>query len=78
MMPAKMYTPGLLKTKVVWNEGYDILIFVHDLTNKILSRGSNYIVNVVMRLKLGNSSTSIREFVINSILKGFDQKNRFF
>ena len=68
MMPAKMDTPGLLKTKVFWNEGYDILIFVHDLTNKILSRDSNYIVNVVMRLKLGNSSTSIREFITNSIL----------
>ena len=68
MMPAKMDTPDLLKTKVFWNEGYDILIFVHDLTNKILSRDSNYIVNVVMRLKLGNSSTSIREFITNSIL----------
>ena len=27
---------GLLKIKIVWNKGYDTIIFVHDVTNKIL------------------------------------------
>ena len=27
---------------------YDVIISVHDITNKILSRDSNYIVDVVM------------------------------
>ena len=47
MMSAKMATPGLLKIIVFWNEGYDVMIPVDDVTNKILSRGSNYIVEVI-------------------------------
>ena len=47
MMPAKMATPGLLKVKVFWNKGYDVTIFVHAVTNKILSRDSNYDQNLV-------------------------------
>ena len=60
MMPAKVTTPDLLKTKVFWNKGYDV-------TNKILSRDSNYIVDVVIRPKFGNSNISIREVIIVSI-----------
>ena len=48
MMTAKMATPGLLKTMVFWNKGYDVVIPVHDVTKKILSHNSNYIVDVVM------------------------------
>ena len=48
MMPAKMATPSLLKIKVFLDRGYDIIISVHDVTNKILSRDSNYIADVVM------------------------------
>ena len=48
MMTAKMATPGLLKTTVFWNKGYDVVIPVHDVTKKILSHNSNYIVDVVM------------------------------
>ena len=33
---AKMATPGLLKIKVFCNKGYDAIISVHDVTNKIL------------------------------------------
>ena len=47
-MLAKIATPGLLKITVLWNKGYDVIIPVHDVTNKILSRDSNYIVDVVM------------------------------
>ena len=68
MMSAKMATPGLLKIKVFWNKGYDVIIYVHDVTNKILSRDSNYGVNVVMWSKFGDSSISVREVVITSIL----------
>ena len=68
MMSAKMATPGLLKIKVFWNKGYDVIISVHDVTNKILSSDSNYNVNVVMWPKFGNSSISLREVIITSVL----------
>ena len=48
MMSAKIITPGLLKIRVFLNRGYDVIVFVYDVTNKILSRDSNYIVDVVM------------------------------
>ena len=78
MMTTKMAAPGLLKIKVFWNKECDVKIFVHDVTNKTLSRDSNYIVDLVMWPKFGNCSISIRKVVITSILKGFDKKNRFF
>ena len=56
MMSAKVATLGLLKIKVFWNKGYDVMISVHDITNKILSRESNYIVDIVMSQKFDNSS----------------------
>ena len=68
MMSAKMATPGLLKITVFWNKGYDVIISVDDVTNKILSRDSNYIVDVVMWPKFGNSSIYMREVIITSIL----------
>ena len=77
-MSAKMATLGLLKITVFWNKGYDVIISVDDVTNKILSRDSNYIVDVFMWPKFGNSSISMREVITTSILQGFDQKNRFF
>ena len=67
-MSAKMATPGLLRIKVFWKNGFDVIISVHDLTNKILSRDSNYNVNVAMWSKFGNSSNSAREVIMTSIL----------
>ena len=61
-----------------YNEGYDVIIYVQDVTNKILANDSNYNVDVVMSPKFGNFSISTREVVITSILSGFDQKNVFF
>ena len=61
MMSAKMATPGLLKITVFWNKGYDVIISVDDVTNKILSRDSNYIVDLFMWPKFGNSSICMRE-----------------
>ena len=47
MMSAKMATPGFLKiTTVFRNKRYDVIISVDDVTNKILSRDSHYIVDV--------------------------------
>ena len=48
MMSAKLTTLGLLKIKIFWNKGYDIITPVCDVTNKLLSHHSNYIVDVVM------------------------------
>ena len=48
MMSSKMSTPGLLKIRVFRNNGYGVIISVHDVTNKILSRDSNYIKDWVM------------------------------
>ena len=35
MMSAKMASPGLLKIIIFWNKGYDVMISVDDVTNKI-------------------------------------------
>ena len=68
MMSAKIASPGLLKITVLWNKGYDVIIFVDDVTNKILWHDSNYIVDVFMWRKFGNSSISMREAITTSIL----------
>ena len=60
-MSAKMATPGLLKIELFLNEGYDVIISVHDVINKILSRDSSYIVDVLMWPKSGTSSISMTE-----------------
>ena len=54
MMSAKLATLGLLEIKVAWNIVYDVIISAHDVTNKILSRDSNYIADAVMWPKFGN------------------------
>ena len=43
-----MATPVLFKIKVLSNIGHEVIIYVHDLPNKILSRDSNYIKDMVM------------------------------
>ena len=48
MISAKMATQGFLKIKFFRNKSYDVIDSVHNVTNKILSRESNYIVDVVM------------------------------
>ena len=68
MMSAKLATPGLLKTKVFWNKGFDLIISALDVTNNILAWDSDYIVDVVMWPKFGNSSISMTEVIITSIL----------
>ena len=48
MMSAKIATPDLPKKSVFRNKRYDVIIPVHDVTKKTLSRDSNCIVAVVM------------------------------
>ena len=67
MMSTRMAALGLLKIKVFLNKGYYVIIFLYDVTNKILSRDSNYIVDVVMWSKFGNSDILMREVIITSI-----------
>ena len=47
IMPAKLAALDLLKIKIFWNKGHNVIIYVYDVT-KILSRELNYIVEVVM------------------------------
>ena len=60
MMSAKLATLGFLKIKIFWNKGYDVITSVYDVNNKILSRDTNQIVDVVMWPKFDNSSISMR------------------
>ena len=79
MMSAKITTPGLLKIRVFWNNGYDVIVSVHDVAKKVLSRDWNYIINVVLMWpRFGNCTISMRKVIATSILEKFDQKNRFF
>ena len=68
MMSAKIATLGLLKINVFWNKVYDVIIYLYNVPNKTLLRDSNYIVDVVMWLKFGYPSISMREVIITSIL----------
>ena len=56
MMSAKMATLSLLKIRVFWNKGYDVISSAHDVTNRFLSHHSSCIIDVVMWLKFGNLS----------------------
>ena len=68
MMSAKMTTTGLLKITAFWNKGYDVIIFVNDVTNKILSHDLNYIVDEFMWPNFYNCSISTREVITLSTL----------
>ena len=63
MLPAKMAFLGLNKIMVFWNKSYDVIIYVHDVTNQFISYGANCIVDVVMWPKFGNSSIYTREVI---------------
>ena len=67
MTSAKVATLGLLKIKLFWNKGYDVINSVHEVTNKILSDESGYIVDVFMWPKFGNFNISMREVIITSV-----------
>ena len=68
MMSVKLATLGLLKIKIFWNKGYDVITSIFDAINKILSGDSNYIIDVVMWQKFSNYNIFMREVIINWIL----------
>ena len=68
MVLVKLATLGLFKIKIFKKKGYDVIIADYDVSNKILSHNSNYIKDMVMWPKFGNSSISMREVNIISIL----------
>ena len=76
-MSAKLATPGCLKINIFQYKCYGVIIIEYDVTNKILSHDSNYIVDLVLWPKFGNSNISIRAAIITSVLLRFDQKNIF-
>ena len=45
---AKLATLGLLQIKLLRKKSFVIIIFAHDIINKILSHHSNYTVDPVM------------------------------
>ena len=67
LVSAKITTLGLLKIKVFWNKGYDVIIFVQDIMSKTLSLDSSEVVDVVVLPKFDKSSTFMREVIITSI-----------
>ena len=78
LVSAKITTLGLLKIKVFWNKGYDIIIFVQDIMSKTLSLDSSEVVDVVMLPKFDKSSTFMREVIITSISYEFGKKYPIF
>ena len=67
-MSTQSATPGFLKMEVFWSKGYDITIFVHDVTNKILTSNSDFVIHMLMWSKFENSSISMRGVIKTSIL----------
>ena len=68
IMSAKLASPVLFKLKEFQTKGYDVIIINYDVTSNILSRDSNYVVDVGMLLKVGNCSISMRDVFITSVL----------
>ena len=77
MMSAKLAIPGLLKIKISQNKGYNVIILDYDVTDKILSNDSNYIINVIMWPKFGNSSISF-QVIMTSIYLDLTKKTHIF
>ena len=67
-MSTKMAVPVVVKIKVFWNKAYYVLYYGYDVTKKILSHDSNYIMNVVMWPRFSNSNICIRKVITTSIL----------
>ena len=50
-MSAKMATPGLLNIKVFSIRGYELIISLHEVTNKILSHDNVVISQILVMLE---------------------------
>ena len=76
-MPAELAIPDLLKIKIFWNKGSDVIISIHDAIMKILSSSLNYVTDVIMWPNFDYYSIFMREFIISQIIYGFVQKTDF-
>ena len=70
MMPAKLATPGLLEIMVFRNKGYEVIIYVDDVTKKFY-----HTIQIILQMRScdqsylkGNSKISMREVITISIL----------
>ena len=68
VMSTKLATYSFLKVKIFWEKAYNVIVYMNDVTNKILSRESTYIAVVVMWPTSGKSNTSMKEVIITSVL----------
>ena len=66
MVTAIMASLGYSTLKIYFE--IKIMTSFHDVTNKNLSRNSYHLVDLVMRLKFGNSTISKGQVIITSIL----------
>ena len=79
MISSKLAAVGVLEIKLFRNKNYDVIISVHDVTKKILLSDPIYIEDIAVLWPIfGNSSISLREVIITSILSVFDKQNKFF
>ena len=77
MTSAKLTTLGVLKRKILLNKTDNVLISVYHVTNKVLSRGSNYIVDMAMWLKFANFSISMKKVLWTQFYKDLTRKTIF-
>ena len=68
MMSPKMATLDFLKIKLSSNKVYDVINLNHDVTSKILSNDSNYVLDLIIWPKFGDSSISVKEVLVTSFL----------
>ena len=68
MMSAKIATLGLLKIKVFWNNGFGVIISSMTSPTRFY-----YVTQIILKMWwCDNSSISMREVNLTSILSGFD------
>ena len=77
MVSAKLATLGLFKIKLCWSKGHDIIITFHDITKKVLSRNSNYIIAVFMWPKFVNSNISMKSYYNLNFIRIWPEKPFF-
>ena len=62
-MPANSATLAVLKTKEFWNDHYDVIISVHDVTSKILSYDS-IVVMAILGMALNFYASAAKDLKI--------------
>lgn len=67
-MSTELATPGLLEIKISWKNDYDVIVYAHDTSKKVLSHKSTYIVDELMWPSFGKSSIYRKELIKTSFL----------